>query len=616
MAAVVGSDGGDHVCACAIEGCGDTQAWGSGCQTFPGSDILARVLSLDDDGAILAGLPDTLNGGVQTPVDRKGNGPKLITRVSLDKVKWGLDLAVLLTRWVGTRKGKSWSYSTAAHAMLTKRYHRQHLEPKLYKRSVNGAKVTISFLWADAKVKPPKDWIRAPAEITTGADARLQDHPLLYEETEIEKRAGGHSGRAGRISARESARVAAGLAAQEDEDEGDGSGDDGAGLAAEQRKQREQYIDQVQAGFKSVLDDCNGHPGRSAAKGTTANCAKRATAAVTADDKWDWEYLSTHQDMVQELTLFHSWGEIDAFCDWMDEEGLLSNLRLLTSKVRNSKTASAADGQDTGIGDTPKRKRRHSLRIEQRALTGRDAFFLTNYILRAAPSVTAAADRFGVDHTTASVYMLTIVWAWHFFLKARFGTAKYTKERVQNRTPPSYLKHFGKRIRRLVDAYPVYTQRPSSRRLRRAMYNKYYGKHALKLLIGQTPFGSADFGSDAYCARINDEEISEASGVCDDTPWGVDLCADKGFFMSAMLFKLGAGLIQPMKKPTGARYSQRALLYSRRVSRKRIHIERGVRRVTARCRWLQRRVPMNQLHLVYPITQISMHLGNFMCPVR
>ena len=212
--------------------------------------------------------------------------------------------------------------------------------------------------------------------------------------------------------------------------------------------------------------------------------------------------------------------------------------------------------------------------------------------------------------------MLTYVWGWAFFLQARFDRTLYTKTRVQNRTPPSYVKHFGKRIRRLLDAYPVYTHMPSSRRLRRSMYSKYYGKHALKLLIGCTPFGSADFGSDAYCARIDDEAISEASGACEDIPSGMDLAADKGFYLSKQLFKRGAGLVQPMRKPTNKRYSPNALLYSRRVSRKRIHIERWVRRVSGKCRWLQRRVPMNQVHLVYPVTQICMYMGNFSPPIR
>ena len=313
--------------------------------------------------------------------------------------------------------------------------------------------------------------------------------------------------------------------------------------------------------------------------------------------------------------MFETVAEIEAFADWMNAKGGLDSLRLMRARDREVLTRKAAAGV-APEGQSPDRKRARTTRGSQRALSGRGGFFLANYVLRTGSNLSTAAGKFGVAPSTASTHILAHVWHWHFFLAARFPAAAYTKERVQNRMPPSYVKHFGKRIRRLLDAHPIYTQMPSSRRLRRCMYNKYYGKHAVKLLVGCTPFGPADFGPDACPARIGDEQISEVSGACSDIPPGMDLCADKGFYLAKQLFRAGAFLIQPMEKPRNKRYSRRALLYSRRVSRKRIHIERWVRRATARCRWLQRRVPINQLHLVYPITQICMRMGNFRCPIR
>ena len=105
-------------------------------------------------------------------------------------------------------------------------------------------------------------------------------------------------------------------------------------------------------------------------------------------------------------------------------------------------------------------------------MSAQDAFFATNYVLRTGATVTAAAKLFGVDAFQFSVYTTTIMWLWCFFLQARFEAKHLTKARVQNRTPRGYKRNFQLRIRRIIDCYPVYTRMTSSRKLRRAMYNK------------------------------------------------------------------------------------------------------------------------------------------------
>lgn len=96
----------------------------------------------------------------------------------------------------------------------------------------------------------------------------------------------------------------------------------------------------------------------------------------------------------------------------------------------------------------------------------------------------------------------------------------------------------------------------------------------------------------------------------------MDIMADKGFYISNLLFRRGCGLLQPIEKPKLKRYSRSALLFSRRVSHVRIHIERMVRRVNARCGWLHKLINMNQLHLVWPVTQICSFHANFRTPLR
>lgn len=138
----------------------------------------------------------------------------------------------------------------------------------------------------------------------------------------------------------------------------------------------------------------------------------------------------------------------------------------------------------------------------------------------------------------------------------------------------------------------------------------------MKLLLSCTPFGSCEFVSDAYFCRIDDAALTEACGVLEDMTEGSALCADKGFLLAALLMKKRCGIVQPVEKPKNKRFSRKALLYSARVSRVRIHVERWVRRLKERSVFLQRIVPSGHIHLVYPVAMICGFMANFRKPVR
>ena len=122
--------------------------------------------------------------------------------------------------------------------------------------------------------------------------------------------------------------------------------------------------------------------------------------------------------------------------------------------------------------------------------------------------------------------------------------------------------------------------------------------------------------SDGFFARISDEDMTDASDGVSDIPTGMDVCLDKGFHITALLVKMGCGIIQPQEKPRTRRYSSNAAAFSARVSKKRIHIERWVRRVKELSPFMSRRVPLNQSHLIYAISQVCTFMGNFKCPIR
>ena len=171
----------------------------------------------------------------------------------------------------------------------------------------------------------------------------------------------------------------------------------------------------------------------------------------------------------------------------------------------------------------------------------------------------------------------TMMWYWCLFLQARFPPTFLSKRRVQNRMPAHYKRHGFGRVRKQVDCFPQYTQMASPRHLRRAMHNEYYGTAAAKGILSVTPFGSGDFIGDLYPSRLGDEGMWRASKMGETIPSWMDVSLDKGFYVAAEMFKQGCGWFSRSTKLQ--RYSQKVLLYSRQVSRNRIHVERQVRRL-------------------------------------
>ena len=137
------------------------------------------------------------------------------------------------------------------------------------------------------------------------------------------------------------------------------------------------------------------------------------------------------------------------------------------------------------------------------------------------------------------------------------------------------------------------------------------------MLIRSTPFGSIDFLSKAFPARISDPELADAADLTRGLWEGMDLMADKGFLISQELFSIGVGLICPTKKVKGARFSSQALNQTNIIARHRIHCERSIRRLQERCGMFNAPVRLCQLWMVDPCLTImagvvNIHYG----PVR
>jgi hypothetical protein len=203
--------------------------------------------------------------------------------------------------------------------------------------------------------------------------------------------------------------------------------------------------------------------------GASARCAKEGGGRTLS-----WEWLKLNPAFAKDFTMFDSVEAIEATFEWLNLKNGLRSMRIVTAVVRRNKRESAG-----GLNTTPGRKRNHGSRpkARERTHTAEDVFFACNYLIRTGCRVSALAKMFGVaakshSHAWFMDRVTSTMWYWCRMLQARFKPELLSKKRVQNRAPAAYVKHFHNRIRRIIDGLPIYTEMASSRKLRRAMYNK------------------------------------------------------------------------------------------------------------------------------------------------
>ena len=584
---------GTHRCACEVEDCNEGRLQNI---VIGGTKFEMNCL-INLPGASSNAWKNFDVNDIDEPLTQSELEAKGFPDFAARKVVWSVNAASQLLEQQGNESNAEFTRRCyrAAHR---EKFHRQHMP--LHGFSLSQRAVNFGFSLVDNNTGAAS--VRTPAEIRRGAAARTTDatQSRFYPPTALEQQG---------VSSLSSPLPSA--------ETGDGETEDGEladdELEVEEEpepdEELEKKLDEIRATLLEMVGEAYGDLGADTVERTVDAAVAAVRSKGKVGNKFGYQFLKDNPDMVPELTMFRSFESFDAWFDHHDQQGAFSNARVLRADVFAKKRQ-----DDVPLGQSPGRKRK--FKPSPRKWDGRDAFAAANWLLRTGGTMARGAKLFGVSYSTFCVNVFTTIWIWAWIAMSRFDPKLYTKERVKNRSPPAYKTQFGGRVDSIIDCYPIYTFLASRRWLRRALYNKYYGTPAVKGILGCTPYGSCKFLSDLYCARITDEDLFDACGMIDTLPPGSDVIADKGFYISRQLFARGCGLVQPVEKPRKKRFSRKALLYSRRVSRKRIHVERWVRRLQARCGFFRRRVPLNQLALAYPVVQICKMMGNYMTPIR
>ncbi|XP_033759277.1 uncharacterized protein LOC117341516 [Pecten maximus] len=139
---------------------------------------------------------------------------------------------------------------------------------------------------------------------------------------------------------------------------------------------------------------------------------------------------------------------------------------------------------------------------------------------------------------------------------------------------PNDFKQKFPTTRAVLDGTEFPIKKPSSPRAQQATFSTYKNRNTMKSMIGCTPGGLINFISPAYCGSTSDRQIVERSDLKNMCNPGDSLMADKGFNVQDIFAPRDVTINIPSFFKKKNRMSGKAVIQDRKISSKRVHIER------------------------------------------
>lgn len=139
---------------------------------------------------------------------------------------------------------------------------------------------------------------------------------------------------------------------------------------------------------------------------------------------------------------------------------------------------------------------------------------------------------------------------------------------------PSDFKLKFPTTRVIVDGTECPVKKPKPPIAQQSTFSTYKNRNTIKVLAGATPGGLISYLSPAYGGSSSDRQIVERSNlttVCDP---GDSIMADKGFNVQDIFAPYDVAINIPTFFSKKNRMSGKAVLHDRKISSKRVHIER------------------------------------------
>jgi hypothetical protein len=135
---------------------------------------------------------------------------------------------------------------------------------------------------------------------------------------------------------------------------------------------------------------------------------------------------------------------------------------------------------------------------------------------------------------------------------------------VKSTLTTDYHETYGRGNPRLViDCTEGPREQPSEKELQDLTFSDYKNRYTYKILLGLSPGGAFTFVSDAFGGGIDDDEITERSGLMGKLDYGDKVAADKGFKVERLFMEHHVTLAHPPKKPKLQGFSTGTYMHAR-----------------------------------------------------
>ena len=177
--------------------------------------------------------------------------------------------------------------------------------------------------------------------------------------------------------------------------------------------------------------------------------------------------------------------------------------------------------------------------------------------------------------TEAEVYVIFVTWIRFMSSQWREIVLWPNREAVDFFAPLDMKQRFPT-TRVIIDGTEIPVKKPKLPAAQQISFSNYKNRNTAKGLIGVSPGGLVSFVSDSYGGCASDRQIVERSGLTNLLEPGDSVMADKGFDVQDIFAPYNVTVNMPTFFRKKNRISHSTLLRDRKISSKRVHVERVI----------------------------------------
>ncbi|XP_048733958.1 uncharacterized protein LOC125650059 [Ostrea edulis] len=204
-------------------------------------------------------------------------------------------------------------------------------------------------------------------------------------------------------------------------------------------------------------------------------------------------------------------------------------------------------------------------------LTIENQLFLTLIKLRQYKTNFELSRLFSVSTTTVENIWLT----WVNFMYRQWQEVNFWPDRelVNFFAPRDFYSKFPT-TRLIIDGTEIAVKKPKPPIAQQSTFSTYKNRNTVKVLVGSTPGGLVSFISSAFGGSASDRQLVERSSLLNQCEPGDSVMSDKGFNVQDMFACRDVKINIPTFFKKKNRMSGNTVLHDRKISSKRVHIER------------------------------------------